>query len=382
MKKFLTSIFFQHLAFGFTIPVLILWERQNGLSFLDIGLIQSLGLMTAFIFDMPSSYFADRFGKKIQILAGLACLCSSFAILIFSHSFIQFLIMDMVQKIGFALLSGTEESFIHDLHAKNDITLTKLLGKMSIADEGGTMLGLGLSSIIGMLYGIHFTFIVAFFCVCFAFICMIKIPEKRKHKTTPLRRSFFVQLSPLSKHTMLMIGFLFLCNAFLSERGEMIFQASLQNAGMQISIVGFVYMFAKSFSILGSSLSYAIERYLGVRSTIVLIIVLQCLAFFLLLPANGIGVIAALSVYFFSENVLRNVRGSYVLRTAPQSLKTTALSAVSLSSSLVLSAIQPIVGFLTSIHIANAIAFLVVLKVSSLLWIVATGGFLRNLQKA
>lgn len=380
MRKYLASIFFQHLAIGFTIPVLILWQRQSGLSFIEIGIIQSVGLITAFLFDAPSSYFADRFGKKLQIVTGLICLCGSFGLLIFSHSFLQFLLADMVQKIGFAMLSGTEESFLHDLHGKNDTSLTKLLGRMSIVDEAGTIFGLGLSSVLAGFFGIPFTFIIGFFCLCTSLLLVVTLYAKNTSTTLEVQKHQFAQFLSMPRQMIFMVCALLVFNAFISERGEMVFQSSLQNVGWQLSSFGFIYMFAKIFSILGSSMSHKVEGTFGIQWTICLTILLQCIAFSMLFISSKVSIILALSLFFFSENVVRNVRASYVLRSVPPSLKTTALSLVGVSSSFVLSVIQPFIGFLTASHIMQAVIFIIIIKTLSLFWFASRRSFTPRIR--
>ncbi len=371
MKKYLASIFFQHLAFGFTIPILLIWQSQKGLSFAEIGFIQSFGMVTGFLCDIPSSYFADRFGKKPQLLAGLLFLCGSFSWLFIAQSFGQFFTAVIMQNIGFALLSGTEESFLHDLYGQGSTGFTKALSRMSIADELGTMLGLGLSSVLGWILGIPATFAVGLLSLCISLVLVLMIRVREAKTTTEEHAMQLKQFLNVPRMAILLACSLLLFNAFTSERGELVFQVMLKQTGWQMGTFGLIYLLAKFFSVLGSLVSHRIENILGIKNTLCIVLLLQCLAFGALSLFGRFGVILSLCTFFFSENVLRNVRSSYILRSVPSSLKTTALSVVALSTSLALSVTQATIGLLMSHTVVLAIVFLVVIKALCLLWIVS-----------
>ena len=59
-------------AMFFEIPIIVLFWQQNGLSLTDIMILQSLFSIFLIIFEIPTGYFADVFGrKKALLIAGI-----------------------------------------------------------------------------------------------------------------------------------------------------------------------------------------------------------------------------------------------------------------------------------------------------------------------
>jgi MFS family permease len=81
-------------------PVAVLFFQQNGLSQSEIFLLQSIFAVTAVIFEVPSGYFADLFGRRISLITGASLLCLGWTIYIFSHGFAQIAVAEML--IGLA----------------------------------------------------------------------------------------------------------------------------------------------------------------------------------------------------------------------------------------------------------------------------------------
>jgi MFS family permease len=115
---FYCSIGLQHAAIGLLIPVLIIFQHSQGLSFVEISIIQSIGFITLLASEVPSSYIADIWSKKKVMILGLLSLGISFFILSFANTFLEFLASEVFFALGLSSLSGTEESFLLSLFHK------------------------------------------------------------------------------------------------------------------------------------------------------------------------------------------------------------------------------------------------------------------------
>jgi MFS family permease len=98
----------------FTGPIYILFLLDRGISFAEIGLIMGGNYLMSFIFDLPSSIWADRYSRKfILILGGLALMLCN--VLIYtSDSFVIFFAAFCLAGIGNALIAGTYNAFFYD----------------------------------------------------------------------------------------------------------------------------------------------------------------------------------------------------------------------------------------------------------------------------
>ena len=93
----------------------ILFFIQNGLSLLQIGLLESIFHGTSLLCEIPSGMLADRFSYKTNLyLARLASIGSSVLILLGQRNFWIYAIAMMVNAWSYNFDSGTSTAFLYD----------------------------------------------------------------------------------------------------------------------------------------------------------------------------------------------------------------------------------------------------------------------------
>ena len=93
----------------------ILFFIQNGLSLLQIGLLESIFHGTSLLCEIPSGMLADRFSYKTNLyLARLASIVSSILILFGQGNFWIYAIAMMVNALSYNFDSGTSTAFLYD----------------------------------------------------------------------------------------------------------------------------------------------------------------------------------------------------------------------------------------------------------------------------
>ena len=93
----------------------ILFFIQNGLSLLQIGLLESIFHGTSLLCEIPSGMWADRFSYKTNLyLARLASIVSSILILFGQGNFWIYAIAMMVNAWSYNFDSGTSTAFLYD----------------------------------------------------------------------------------------------------------------------------------------------------------------------------------------------------------------------------------------------------------------------------
>ena len=93
----------------------ILFFIQNGLSLLQIGLLESIFHGTSLLCEIPSGMLADRFSYKTNLyLARLASIGSSVLILLGQGNFWIYAIAMMVNAWSYNFDSGTSTAFLYD----------------------------------------------------------------------------------------------------------------------------------------------------------------------------------------------------------------------------------------------------------------------------
>ena len=148
----------------------------------------------------------------------------------------------------------------------------------------------------------------------------------------------------------------------MALRGEILFQSTFEELHIDLALLGLIYIFGKIFSIVGSMYAHKIEDCLGFKKSMTLVACLQIASFSILLFSELILTITAISIYFFSENIFRNIRDSWILYRAPLNRRASAISSVSFSTAVFALAFTPIIGLGIDQAVYWGIAILVFAK--------------------
>ena len=95
-------------------PVYVPLLQGHGLSMSQVLQTQALFALTIAIFEVPSGYIADLWGRRRAILLGAACFAAGFLHLWRADSFADFLIYEVILGIGFSLISGADLALLYD----------------------------------------------------------------------------------------------------------------------------------------------------------------------------------------------------------------------------------------------------------------------------
>jgi len=104
--------FFQ--AFMVVVPVFVPLLQGFGLSMSEVLQTQAIFALTIALFEVPSGYLADMWGRRRAILVGSAVNAAGFMSLLWADSFVDFLVYEVLLGIGFSLISGADLALLYD----------------------------------------------------------------------------------------------------------------------------------------------------------------------------------------------------------------------------------------------------------------------------
>ncbi len=172
--------FFKNLRFFE--PFIYLYFLAIGLSYFEIGLIISIREISMYIFEIPTGFIADIWGKKKSMMLCFVLYIISFIIYYFSHSFLLLAIASIIFGLGEAFRLGTHKAIIFDYLDWRGISSKK--AQVYGFTRSVALFGAALSAIIGAVllvwlkdYHIIFLFsIIPYIC---AFILLLTYPPER-----------------------------------------------------------------------------------------------------------------------------------------------------------------------------------------------------------
>ncbi len=98
----------------------------------QIGIYTAVGFLFSFLFEIPSSYFADKIGHKKVLVLSKIFMVLSMASFIFANSFIYFVFGSIFLSLSTTFTLGTKSAFMHNtlIALKRDKDYTKIMSKI------------------------------------------------------------------------------------------------------------------------------------------------------------------------------------------------------------------------------------------------------------
>ena len=95
-------------------PVIVPLFESRGLTLAQVFYLQAIFAGFVVLFEVPSGYIADVFGRKTALVAGSVFHGIGFTWLCFAEGFIELILFEMIVGLGLSLLSGADLSLLYD----------------------------------------------------------------------------------------------------------------------------------------------------------------------------------------------------------------------------------------------------------------------------
>lgn len=109
---------FQGLVFSY--PISVLFKISRGLSINEIFILESIFIIFMLISEIPWGFFADRHGYKKTLVISYFIYLFSKLILYFSHSFLLFILQNILEALAVSGISGCDSAFIYSSSQKDN----------------------------------------------------------------------------------------------------------------------------------------------------------------------------------------------------------------------------------------------------------------------
>jgi len=119
------------LWFMVAMPIIVLFFQENGLSLTQVMFLQAIYSLSVAVFEIPSGYIADLFGRKNTIIISTIFSFIGYVIFSFYGGFFAFAIAEVLIGIGGSLMSGSDSAILYDtlLETGNTKAYTRIEGK-------------------------------------------------------------------------------------------------------------------------------------------------------------------------------------------------------------------------------------------------------------
>ena len=370
IRLYLTYIF----LFGLypIIPIMSLFFLAKGLNFADIGILFAVFSLTGFLFEVPTGYLGDKYGRRNSVIVGLAILTITAYIWTLLSSVVAFAVFAGIWMLGLAFISGSFEGYIYDYlkSKKMDDKYDKLLAKsgtiLYAAGAIGSILGAYLFS-ININYPYYFLAVLFLFCLIVTLFMDRDVVVPDGDLEEQLR--VFSGMSYVYKHKKILWITLYvaLLFGFLSYfRGSVDKPYILDLGVFDVKWLGVFVAISMGVQSLFISQFEKIKSRFKESGTILLYGLMSSLPLLLMAMGHGYIALLAMIAFYMTESFRDTMLNSFSQKHIPSNIRATTLSSIKVYENIGGAVLGLVAGYMfniVSIRSGLMIAFVYTLVV-------------------
>lgn len=335
---FYVLAFLQGLVFYSSVATL--YRQQNGISLIEMGIIESIFAFCMILFEIPWGIICDKIGyKKTMLICSFAYFISK-AVFYQASGFAGFLIERILLAFVNAGYSGCDSAYLYDSieesEAEHVFGIEQMMGVL-----GMTVASLSFSLFIqeNLRKAALWTAIAYFL----AFIMTLCLKDIQKPKSAFDYKNILKELYKQKKIILLLVG-----GCLLTETTHTLTvfynQLQYQRVGIDVAWYGLIFMFLQFVSLLTGT-SGKITKHIARNSWTSILFIVSALSCFLLINQNGIiGTILLLAVCTLAESFFYPLLSIYQNESIHIANKATMLSIYSMIINFVSMGTQSLFG--------------------------------------
>lgn len=335
--------------FMLVMPVIVPFYESNGLSLQDVMFLKAVYSIVIVVFEIPSGYLADLFGRKNTLVIGAILGTLGYTIYSFSFGFAGFLMAEIILGAGISMISGADSALLYDTLAehKKDDQYTRYEGQIiSIGNFAESLAGIagGLLALISLRIPFYAQTAVAFIAIPAALT--LREPSFRIATAGVRIRDVLnvVRISLYSDQKLrLNIFFSSVIGAATLSMAWFV-QPVFKSIGIPLAGYGIIWTTLNVSAGIFSSIAYRIEKYLGERTTLILISASIPGGFILTGLIGTKWALVVLLIFYFFRGLATPVLKDYINRLTKSEMRATVLSVRSFVIRILFALIAPFMG--------------------------------------
>lgn len=369
----------------FSIPIIVLFFKENGLSMQEILILQSLFSIAVITLEVPTGHFADKFSRKSSIIIGGIMATIGYVIYSLSYSFLGFLLAEITLGIGLCFVSGADSAMLWDTLAegKRENEYKKVEGKngsIGMISEGVTSVIGGLMALVSLRFPLYWDAVLTFVMVPLA-LTLIE-PKRHRAENTESNLGKMWRLVKFSLNDHKEIKWLIIYSAIVSASTlTMVWfiQVYWVATNVPLKLFGVLWALLQFSSAVFSWNAHGIEKYLGRKKSLIALLVFPVLGYFLLSTFAFIWSGIFMLLFYVTRGINNPVISDYINGLVSSDERATILSVKNLVGRLLFSIVGPLAGWIN-----DAISLEMALASSGLIFLIfgVIALFFMNRHKA
>jgi len=373
IKKFSAYGFLKDLKFFE--PYLLIYLMGNNITLLQIGILFAIREVIVNVFEIPSGFLADYFGRKKELSFSFLMYIVSFGFFYFSSTFWIAVVAMVFFGLGEAFRSGTHKAMIFTYLEQKGWAKQKtfVYGKTRSA----SLIGAALSAILSVIIILNvpnngYIFLASIIPYILDFVLIMSYPKSLDNSDKEKRITFKQMIQKLIKafkvnknlrHILIGEGFFEGAISSIKDFIQPILEIIIIGSGMVLIstmssednlniILGITYMFLNIFGSVASRNSYRLKKYqTGIFLTnflyFSLVVVLAVLG---LLIEYYYAVIICYLIIYLTQNFRKPIFIDELDENMPKDERATVLSIASQMKSLFIIVLAPLIGLVSDTY--------------------------------
>ena len=349
-------------------PIFVPLLQGHGLSMNQVLQTQALFALTVALFEVPSGYVADLWGRRRAMIAGGAISALGFLCLLQAHSFADFLVYEVVLGIGVSLVSGADLALLYDTEVylqerglPGGAGAGKSLSRL-IAVEAAASGIAGVVASLLLLWSLQ-TVVLAQAVIgllpLLLSLALVEVPRPAVESQHQGNARSIMALFLYGKPVVLWTAFAITVFGLLALYVFWIYQKYWETQGIPIEWYGYIWAALALTVSVSARYAGALEEWLGTRAVLLVVGVLPLLGLLgMALGAGWIGVMFGFALQV-SRGLSMSIFYEALNRRVPGHFRATVNSLVSLAVRAVFIGTGPLLGFaLDSVGVTSTLLLL------------------------
>ncbi len=355
-------------ALYFYTPIVTLYCRHRGLNFLQINSLWAIIVGTMFFTEVPTGIIADKIGRKKSINISLALQLLGEVMFIFANAYWIFVLISIIAGLGFTFASGCVEALIYDSlkEEKKEREMKKAMGIKGASSQLAFIIAPIAGGFIASNLEIS-EFILAIILTAISVAMALFVSFSLKEPSITYRHTEGNPLVLLTDGIKLIkenkslqrIMLLSLITTPFVNYLINLYQPYFLMANVSGVWLGIAFSIGSAIALLGERYAYLIEKYLGVKKSVLLATGLPGILYLLMaLVFHPIFSVVIFCLLYGSTGMKRPLFSDYQNIHITSKNRATILSLISMFSGMYVSLMGLIIGRIGDYSIPYAFVFM------------------------
>ena len=341
------------LWFMVSMPIIVLFFQENGLTLMEVMILQSVYSFTIAVTEIPSGYIADYFRRKNSLIFGTILTFCGYLIFSNFSSFEFFVCAQIIIALGGSLMSGADSAMMYDtlLEIEDEKQYTKVEGRTyAIGNFSEAIAGLlgGFLATTSLLLPVQVQTSILFLCIPIA----ISLVEPSIHKENKIQKGFYsiIQVVKFSLLENIKLRWLIIYSSIMgvaSLSAAWLAQPFFKSIDIPIVFYGVLWASLNITAGISSVNSYKYEQKYNTPNLLLILGIFMSLCFIIIyFTVNHFGLILIFVIYYL-RGILTPLLKNQININTESNIRATVMSVRSFILRIGFAITAPILGYIS-----------------------------------